>query len=79
MRARGLKLRRFQDWRLGLESRPYAGAWIETAINYYSEVGRGSRPYAGAWIETRDADAPVRRGQSRPYAGAWIETRGLQN
>ena len=54
---------------------PYAGAWIETRIDFeeLTEVGKVA-PYAGAWIETLRAMIAISSDSVAPYAGAWIET-----
>ena len=52
MRARGLKHIYVVDASDVAQSRPYAGAWIETLFVCGFRLSLKSRPYAGAWIET---------------------------
>ncbi len=35
-----------------VESRPFTGAWIETASAEGGDSGSVGRPFTGAWIET---------------------------
>ncbi len=58
-------------------SRPFAGAWIETASTMASRSSTARRPFAGAWIETtltRDCEcrpwSPLRGGVDRNRSAA---------
>ena len=54
---------------------PYAGVWIETALQVINALQQGNvTPYAGVWIETAGGTATLEPGIVTPYAGVWIET-----
>ena len=54
---------------------PFAGAWIEIALNVSGLSAVGVAPFAGAWIEMSAISAIKFKIAVAPFAGAWIEIR----
>ena len=50
-------------------SRPFTGAWIETAMTWASPIIKGGRPFTGAWIETRKAASKTPATRSPLHGG----------
>mgnify|MGYP007009154606 CR=1 FL=1 len=52
MQGRGLKHQDRASKQRRICVAPYAGAWIETVLNFSIASAASVAPYAGAWIET---------------------------